>query len=57
MSAKKEDTPSMTTSTVADKGGSPLKGVRNVNFGNNWKMFDVDSDCFRKFLTGRKKYE
>ena len=59
MSAKKEDTPSMTTSAAADKGGSPLKSkvVRNVNFGDNWKMFDVDTDCFRKFSTGRKKFE
>jgi len=57
---KKEDTPSMSTGAVADKGGSPLKNIatfKNYKSGDTWKMFDVCNDCFSKFSKGRQKFE
>ena len=54
-----EDTPSMTTSTVATTdGGLSKKGShKEFNQGDTWKIFDVDTGCFEKFRSGRKKFE
>jgi hypothetical protein len=54
-----EDTPSMTTSTTATTDGGPSKkgSYNQYNQGDNWKIFDVDTDCFEKFRSGRKKFE
>lgn len=54
-----EDTPSMTTSTTATTDGGPSKKGAHTEFiqGDTWKIFDVDTGCFEKFRSGRKKFE
>jgi hypothetical protein len=46
--------------SVATKGGLPFKKATKTSEytqGKDWKIFEVDCDCFEKFRTGRKKFE
>jgi hypothetical protein len=53
---KNEDAPSMSAGVVAGKQ-PPMRNMPPLTRSLNWKLFDVSPDTFRKFSTGRKKFE